>query len=132
MRVKRTMFIALGVLAVALGTAGIVLPLVPTTPFLLLAAYLFARSSRRWHDWLLNQRHLAPYIHAWRNKTGLTVTQKLRIGVSFSIVMAISVYFAPMLAVKWLLVGGWAFWTFMIVRQKTIPRTPVQQAQRAP
>ncbi len=105
---------------VALGTTGIVLPLLPTTPFLLLAAFLFAKSSERWHDWLLNHKHLGPYIHAWRNKSGLTVTQKLRIGISFTVVMAISLYFSPMMSVRYLLVGIWAFWTIMLLRQKTI------------
>ncbi len=110
----------LGVLMVALGTAGIVLPLLPTTPFLLLAAFLFAKSSERWHDWLLNHKHLGPYIHAWRNKSGLTVAQKLRIGISFTVMMAISIYFSPMMTIRYLLVGIWAFWTIMLLRQKTI------------
>ena len=120
MDVKRASFTGLGVLMVVLGTAGIVLPLLPTTPFLLLAAFLFAKSNERWHDWLLNHKHLGPYIHAWRNKSGLTVTQKLRIGISFSVVMAISIYFSPMVSIRYLLVGIWAFWTIMLLRQKTI------------
>ncbi len=120
MDVKRATSTGLGVLLVGLGTAGIVLPLLPTTPFLLLAAFLFAKGSERWHDWLLNHKHLGPYIHAWRNKSGLTVTQKLRIGISFTVVMAISLYFSPMMSVRYLLVGIWAFWTIMLLRQKTI------------
>ncbi len=120
MDVKRASFTGLGVLMVVLGTAGIVLPLLPTTPFLLLAAFLFAKSNERWHDWLLNHKHLGPYIHAWRNKSGLTVAQKLRIGISFSVVMAISIYFSPMVSIRYLLVGIWAFWTIMLLRQKTI------------
>ncbi len=119
MDVKRATATGPGVLMVALGTAGIVLPLLPTTPFLLLAAFLFAKGSGRWHDWLLNHKHLGPYIHAWRNKSGLTVTQKLRIGISFTVVMAISIYFSPMMSVRYLLVGIWAFWTIMLLRQKT-------------
>lgn len=106
---------------VVLGTAGIVLPLLPTTPFLLLAAFLFARSSPRWHNWLLNHKHLGPYISAWRNKTGLTVAQKLRISVSFTVVMSISIYFSPMDSVRYFLGCIWLFWTVMLLRQKTIP-----------
>lgn len=55
-----------GVLATACGIAGIVLPLVPTTPFLLLAAYAFARSSPRWHAWLLQHPRFGPAIVNWR------------------------------------------------------------------
>ncbi len=123
MGLRRTVYSMLGVLMVALGAAGIVLPLLPTTPFLLLAAVLFAKSSQRRHDWLLGQKHLGPYIHAWRNKTGLTATQKLRIGISLSITFGVSIYFTPMVAIKCLLGGMWLFWTVMILRQKTIRPT---------
>ena len=105
---------------VVLGTLGIFLPLLPTTPFLLLVAYLFSRSSKRWHDWLIHHRRLGPYIHAWRNKSGLTKAQKLRIALSFTVVMSISIYFSPMATIRYFLGGIWAFWMFMLLRQKTI------------
>lgn len=54
-----------GGLSLALGGAGIVLPLLPTTPFVLLAAYCFARSSPQLHDWLLAHRTFGPMIHNW-------------------------------------------------------------------
>lgn len=129
MRAKQAAFTVLGLISVALGTAGILLPLLPTTPFLLLSAYLFAKSSPRWHDWLINHKHLGPYIHAWRNKTGLTVAQKLRIGISFTIVMGISIYFCPMVSIKYMLACGWAFWTIMLLRQKTLRTTPAPATQ---
>ncbi len=128
-RAKNVIYVGLGVVSVALGTAGIILPLLPTTPFLLLAAYLFAKSSPRWHDWLIHQKHLGPYIHAWRNKTGLTVVQKLRIGISFTVVMGISIYFAPIVSIKYMLAAGWAFWTIMLLRQKTLRGTATPAAQ---
>ena len=78
-----------------------------TTPFLLLAAYLFSRSNPKLHGWLLGHRHLGPYIHAFRNKTGLTVSQKLRVGTSFTILLGISIYFAPILTVRIMLAGMW-------------------------
>ena len=123
MALKKMVYSTLGFLMVVLGVAGIVLPLLPTTPFLLLAAVLFAKSSQRWHDWLLGHKHLGPYIHAWRNKTGLTTAQKLRIGVSMSITFSVSIYFTPMIAVQCMLGGMWLFWTVMILRQKTIRPT---------
>ena len=126
MHIKRRIYSGLGILMVILGTAGILLPLVPTTPFLLLATVLFARSSHRLNHWLLTHRYLGPYIHAFRAKRGLTVTQKLRIGSSMTIVMGISFYYAPAIAVKYLLIGIWLFWTMMLMRMKTaMPRTAV-------
>lgn len=53
---------ALGLVALGLGILGIFLPVLPTTPFLLLAAALFLRSSRSLYDWLLNHPKLGPYI----------------------------------------------------------------------
>lgn len=55
-----------GVTALVLGIVGVVLPLLPTTPFILLAAACFARSSPRFHEWLLNQRIAGPLIREWQ------------------------------------------------------------------
>ena len=62
---KNTILTVLGLLAVALALIGIFLPVLPTTPFLLLAAGLFVRSSKRMHDWLMHNRILGPYLHTY-------------------------------------------------------------------
>ena len=72
MRVKSKAYIAAGFVCVVLGIAGIPLPLLPTTPFLLLAAFCFARGSERWHQWLMTHPTLSPYILAFQGKRGLT------------------------------------------------------------
>ena len=59
-------WLALGFTALGLAILGIALPLLPTTPFLLVAAFAFARSSKRLHDWLLNHQHFGPLIENWR------------------------------------------------------------------
>ena len=115
MTFRQGVYLTLGILNVGLGTAGIFLPILPTTPFLLLAAYLFARSSDHWHAWLLGHPRLSPYIHAFRGKTGLTRSQKLRIGASITVIMWISVYFSPYLWMKAMLMVMWAFWTLLLV-----------------
>jgi uncharacterized membrane protein YbaN (DUF454 family) len=66
MRPERILWLTIGVLATGCGIAGLVLPLVPTTPFLLLAAFAFARSSPRLHNWLVNHPRLGPPIADWQ------------------------------------------------------------------
>ena len=62
----RLLCLGAGFVALALGLIGIVLPLLPTTPFILLAAACFARGSTHIHDWLLKQRTAGPLIREWQ------------------------------------------------------------------
>jgi uncharacterized membrane protein YbaN (DUF454 family) len=61
----RRLWAVVGVAFVAVGAIGIVMPLLPTTPFLLLAAYCFARSSPTLHNWLLSHPSFGPLISNW-------------------------------------------------------------------
>ncbi|HYE75937.1 MAG TPA: YbaN family protein [Blastocatellia bacterium] len=95
MKLRRNFYLISGFTLVGLGIAGAILPLLPTTPFLLLAAYCFARSSERWHEWLLNHRIFGSYIRAFRERRGLTKAQKSRIAVTVTLTLAISFLVAP-------------------------------------
>ncbi|BFM08896.1 YbaN family protein [Halioxenophilus aromaticivorans] len=75
---KKIFLLSLGWLALITGVIGIFLPLLPTTPLVLLASWCFARSSQRFHSWLLNQRHLGPIIQRWENGEGITPTVRNR------------------------------------------------------
>lgn len=61
----------------ALGTLGIIVPLLPTTPFLLLAAYLFSRSSEKFHRRLINNKFLGSYIYNYSERNGLVLRDKV-------------------------------------------------------
>lgn len=78
----RPVWLMLGSTAFALGAVGVFLPLLPTVPFLLLAAYCFARSSERLHGWLLSHPVFGPPIHDWRERGAIRRRAKLAASIS--------------------------------------------------
>lgn len=75
--VVKTLFVVLGALSLLLGLVGIFVPLLPTTPFLLLAAALWVRSSPRLYAWLLAHRRLGPYIRNFRENRAIPLHAKI-------------------------------------------------------
>jgi uncharacterized membrane protein YbaN (DUF454 family) len=73
----RAVLLVLGTLFLATGTVGIFLPLLPTTPFFLLAAACYARSSRRFYNWLLYNRLFGSYIRNYREGKGIALRVKV-------------------------------------------------------
>lgn len=71
------LLIILGSLSLALGVIGIFLPLIPTTPLLLLAAALYVRSSEKMYLWLINQKHLGSYIRNFREHRAIPLRAKI-------------------------------------------------------
>lgn len=90
----RLLWLLGGTVSLSLGVAGIILPLVPTVPLLLLAAFCFARSSERLHDWLLSHPKLGPPIHDWRERGAIGRKAKLLASTSIGVTFAISMLLA--------------------------------------
>ncbi|HEY5933930.1 MAG TPA: YbaN family protein [Kofleriaceae bacterium] len=76
-RVARYVYVAIGLLFVGLGTLGVVLPVVPTTPFLLISLWAFARSSQRLEAWLLAHRLFGPRLVEWKKHRVIPWSVKL-------------------------------------------------------
>jgi len=76
-RMRRGLLIVAGIVAVGLGIVGVFVPVMPTTPFLLLAAACFVRSSNRLHHWLLGNRVFGDYIRRYREGSGIPLASKV-------------------------------------------------------
>ena len=85
---------SLGLICVALATIGVVLPLLPTVPFLLLAAFFFARSSERLHNWLMSHQLFGPMIEDWNRSGAIRPAAKKAATVSVAAVFLLSLVFS--------------------------------------
>ena len=120
----RLLWLAFGGVCVGLAIAGAALPLLPTTPFLLLAVFAFARSSQRLHDWLVDHRHFGPMIRNWREHGGIDRRFKLLAVAAMLVALLVSwvVGVGPrLLMVQALVLGASA--TFILTRPDG-PRRP--------
>ena len=104
-RLSRWVLIIAGTFFVGLGVLGIFLPLLPTTPFFLLAAVCYVRSSRRFYNWLLNNKWFGNYIKNYREGKGVPLKVKvlsisfLWITIIFSAVFVISILFVRIILI---------------------------------
>ncbi|MWB76942.1 DUF454 family protein [Pseudooceanicola sp. 216_PA32_1] len=87
----RWLWLSFGILSVALGVIGIVLPLLPTVPFMILAAFCFARSSERMHDWLVTHPRFGPAIADWQQNGAISRKGKRYATLSIAAVFSMSV-----------------------------------------
>ena len=92
--VVRYVFLAIGAISFALGTAGIVLPLLPTVPFYMLTLFCLARGSERFHKMFLGSSLYQKTVGAYERDKALTLRTKLSILLSVSTIMAIGAYFS--------------------------------------
>ena len=77
MGVKNLILVALGFIFVGLGAVGVAVPVLPTTPFILLAAVCFSASNRKFYDWLQKDRVFGQYIENYRTKQGISLGLKI-------------------------------------------------------
>lgn len=103
MTYKKLGYLVVGWLSLALGTIGIVLPLLPTTPFVLLSAYCFSKSSVRFHHWLLTHKLFGPLVRDWEQ--GGVIRIKAKILATVSIVLMLSLSFSLLNLSVWAMGG---------------------------
>ncbi len=89
MRIKKILYIVAGCIAMGLGALGAVLPLLPAFPFLLLAAFCFAKSSERLHSWFTGTKLYKNNLESYVQGKGMTRKTKIRIMVTVTLLMTI-------------------------------------------
>lgn len=120
-RMARVLLHGAGHLSIVLGILGIFLPIMPTVPFLILAAACYARSSQRFHGWLINHRYFGPPVRSWYRHRSLTSRQKLVFAALVTASLSVSAFL--------LVPRGWpqavagALWVVLIA---TIARIPTR------
>ena len=89
MKIKKIAFICLGCIGLGIGAVGAVLPLLPAFPFLLLAAFCFAKSSEKLHNWFINTKLYKDNLESYVAGPGMTWKTKIRIMITVTILMSI-------------------------------------------
>jgi uncharacterized membrane protein YbaN (DUF454 family) len=117
----RVVLVVVGTMALALGIVGIFVPVLPTTPFLLVAAACYARASTRLYEWLLGQPSLGPIISEWRRSRSLPPGVKARALIIVAVTFAVSVVLLDALPLQ---VGLVAFGIILFAFLYRIPSTP--------
>lgn len=117
----KILYILLGSLSLGLGIAGIFLPLLPTTPFLLLTAALYFRGSPRLYDWLLRQKRLGPYIRNFREHKAIPLHAKIvSVGLTWLTLLYCAFFLFPQVWIKALLLAVATGVTWHILSYKTL------------
>lgn len=121
----RILLFVLGSLCVALGVLGMFLPVLPTTPFLLLAAICFARSSEKSYHWLMTNRWCGKYISNYREGRGIPLKQKIITIFFLWVTIGSTAWFAiSQWWLRWVLLGIAASVTIHLVKMKTNKSKP--------
>ncbi len=110
MNVKKMIYMVIGCIGVGLGAVGAVVPLLPAFPFLLLAAFCFAGSSERLHNWFISTRLYKNNLESYVQGRGMTVATKIRIMIAVTALMAFGFFMMRNVPVgRTILACVWAF-----------------------
>lgn len=103
-KVKKYIYITVGLIAFALGSIGVVIPVLPTTPFLILASFCFARGSDRFNNWFKGTKLYKKHLESFVREKAMTLKQKIFILTFADFMIAIPIIVVDNLAVKIILI----------------------------
>ena len=93
MQIKKIIFIVVGCICLALGTVGVFLPILPTTPFYLITLYCFARSSKKLEDWFKGTKLYKKHLESFVEKRGMLPQTKASILITVTLLMGFGIFF---------------------------------------
>ena len=117
---KKAVLVAAGSLCLALAVLGVFLPLLPTTPFLLLASACYVRSSERLHGWLMENRLLGGYIRNFKERRGIPLRARVTTVLLLWLPLAYSIYRLDLLWLELLLLLMGVTWSVLILRMRGV------------
>lgn len=118
--IKKNLLFLLGGLSLILGTVGIITPLLPTTPFLLLSIYAFGKSSEKCHKFILENRIFGQYIRDYQEKRGITLKNKINAIILLSLSIGFSMWKIHSLHLKIFLGAIFICVFFHIIKLRTL------------
>ncbi|MGQ9481615.1 MAG: YbaN family protein [Chloroflexus sp.] len=117
----RVILLTVGSVALLIAALGLVIPGLPTTPFILIAAACYIRSSERLYRWLVTNRFFGPVIETWRKERGLTLRTKL---MTFVLVWCMlggtALFLVENVIIQMILIGLAVIKTFVLIRLRTV------------
>jgi len=119
----------MGIGFVGLGFIGIFVPLLPTVPFILLAAACFAKSSPRIHQWLLEHHHFGPGLRRWQTSRCIPKRAKIIAVISIICSGAVSIYLVDIIAIKLIIASLLLIPVFIILRLPNSEPTIIAEIQ---
>ena len=128
-KVKKGIYICIGLVAFALGALGVILPILPTTPFLLLASFCFAKGSERFNTWFINTKVYKKHLESFVKERAMTLKQKVILLTFADTMIAIPLITVDVLPMRITLIALILFKLYyFIFKIKTI--TPEEKASR--
>ena len=115
MKIKRLLWIILGFIGLGIGAVGVVLPMLPAFPFLLLAAFCFGKSSERLHKWFIGTKLYKNNLESYVKGQGMALYTKIKVMITVTLLMAVGFFmmFRKDLYIPCAILGG--VWLFHIV-----------------
>ena len=104
-KIKKYIYVTVGLIAFVLGAIGVVIPILPTTPFLLLASYCFVRGSKRFDRWLKSTKIYKKHLESFVNEKAMTMKQKISILLFADLMLAISIVMLDSLHIRLFLIA---------------------------